>query len=80
MLPQHNLTECLHFIKLKYYYHEGPWLMGPILEKNKASVVPHAPKSRVGKWCVLALHGYIFDLGGMGDLLFHFIQSKIVLV
>ena len=63
MLPQHNLTECLHFIKLKYYYHEGPWLMGPILGKNKASVVPHAPKSRVGKWCVLALHGYIFDLG-----------------
>ena len=54
--------------------------MGPLLEKNKASVVPHAPKSRVGKWCVLALHGYIFDLGGMGDLLFHFIQSKIVLV
>ena len=52
LLPQPNLTEFLHFIKIKCYYYEGPWLMGPVLEK-KASVVPHAPKSRVGKLCVL---------------------------
>ena len=34
LLPQPNLTEFLHFIEIKYYYHEGPWLMGPILEKK----------------------------------------------
>ena len=37
MLPHPNLTEFPHFIKIKYYYHEGPWRVGLIFEK-KASL------------------------------------------
>ena len=36
MLPHPNLTEFPHFIKIKYYYHEGPWRVGLILEKKPA--------------------------------------------
>ena len=34
MLPHPNLTEFPLFIKIKYYYHEGSWQVGLILEKK----------------------------------------------
>ena len=48
MLPHPNLTEFLHFIKIKYYYHGGPWLVSLILEK-KSKPGPPCPQIKDGK-------------------------------
>ena len=41
--------------------------LATILDKIDRKFVPLRPKSRMGKWRVLALRGFFPDFGGTGD-------------